>query len=78
MAQCLTFNSKTTDGPKISLWPFSKFFGLNYLPLNSGACRKITLGTLTLVHKFDMEKVITGSANTPKDSKDNVTVGQQF
>ena len=33
---------------------------------------------LTLVHKFDMEKVITGSANTPKDSKDNVTVGQQF
>ena len=42
-----TFNSKTTQRPKIFLWLFSQFFGLAYLPLNSAACRIIPLGTLT-------------------------------
>ena len=42
-----TYNSKMTERPKIFLWPFSQFFGLTYQLLNSGACRKITLGTLT-------------------------------
>ena len=41
-----TFDFKNMERPKISLWPFSKFFGLTYQPLNSGTCRKITLGTL--------------------------------
>jgi len=36
----LTFDSKTTEGPKIFLWPFSWFFGLTCWPLNLGACRK--------------------------------------
>ena len=29
-----------------------------------------------LIIRFDMEEMITGSADIPKDSKDNVTVGQ--
>ena len=29
-AQFSTFNSKTTEWPKIFLWPFSYFFGLTY------------------------------------------------
>ena len=40
-----TFNSKTTERPKIFLWPFSKFFGPAYSPLNSDACKKISLVT---------------------------------
>ena len=42
----LILNSKTTERPKIFLWPFSKTFGLAYSPLNSAACRKVTLVTL--------------------------------
>ena len=41
-----TFNSKTTERPKIFLWPFSYFFSLAYWPLNSAAGRKKTLVTL--------------------------------
>ena len=37
----------------------SKFFGLTYFPLNSGACRKITLGTLLEGH--EMRKARTKS-----------------
>ena len=42
-----TFDPKMTERPKIFLWLFSYYFGLTNQPLNSGACRKITLGTLT-------------------------------
>ena len=42
-----TFNSKMTEKPKIFLWASTQFFSLTYEPLNSAACRKITLGTLS-------------------------------
>ena len=35
---------------KIFSWLFSQFFSLAYESLNSAACRKITLGTLMLMH----------------------------
>ena len=41
-----TFDFKNMERPKISLWPFSKFFGLTYQPLNSDDCRKGTLSLL--------------------------------
>ena len=53
-----TVHSKTTERPKIFLWPFSQFLGLAYSPLNSATCRKITLGTLSDIQTIECNKVL--------------------